>query len=338
MAAERHASMPLLLLAEQTVDGASLKKSSETTRTHLAKLETKDKRVSFVPVMERKIEKDAGSACECLSLDLFCSHTDANSLMIQCKMTVEDYDLKSTKITNQTIKEESFVLKDSGHNAGVVSLKTNSLHNKKVTVLFMVYSISAPHPATGAGLHLNRARSEGTLCDVKLLVDGVELPAHRAVLAVRSAVLNRMLTGTGDFKEAREGRVELVDTSAAAVEKFLEFLYTDRIEVWHDSELDLLHLAEKYMVPELRTECCLRLWSCEPPRALSLLNATALATGTTISSALRQRLTTIVANNLQTLTSTKEWADFKAAYPVIVDTMLGASRAQTRTSTLSVWE
>ncbi|XP_026289630.2 BTB and MATH domain-containing protein 40-like [Frankliniella occidentalis] len=141
---------------------------------------------------------------------------------------------------------------------------------------------------------------------------------------------------TGDFREARECRVEVVDFSKGAIEKFLEFLYTDHVQDWGGCEMELLQLADKYMVPELRDECSLRLWTCDAPRALEVLRAAGLCE--LISRPLRRRLTAVVVFNMDSLVGTKEWAEFQATYPVLADSMLGSSDSSRKSdSTTSVW-
>ncbi|XP_052120097.1 uncharacterized protein LOC113218321 [Frankliniella occidentalis] len=192
-----------------------------------------------------------------------------------------------------------------------------------VTIIFMVYDVATTRPTSGLGICLNQARLLGDLCDVKLVVDGVELDAHRTVLAARSPVLNKMLTG--DYKEAREGRVELdLDGTSpaalrAAVDKFLEYLYTDRIQDWGDSEIDLLRLADLYMVPELRADCEVQLWGCDCQRALQVLHAVGL--NEVISRKLRRRLTATVVQSMWRLRGDEAWDEFEKTYPVIVDSM-----------------
>ncbi|XP_052123288.1 protein maternal effect lethal 26-like isoform X3 [Frankliniella occidentalis] len=318
---QRHPGMRLLLLAEQTVwRDAILNKST----LYLAPLKTEDGRVSFQPVLSITNDEDNEDFVtlklkRCVSAGVSLAHL---------KMIGGPTKKTKKKTTTKSLEDESHILLTKRTLPYVLSLSCEQSF-EKVTILFMVYDLGSP---PGAGLHLNRARLQGSHCDVKLVVEGVELAAHRAVLAVRSPVLSSMLTG--DFKEAREGRAELVDASRVVVEKFLEFLYTDQIGDWGDSELELLQLADQYMVPELRAECALRLWSCEPARALEVLHAVGLSE--IICGPLRQRLTAIVVDNHKVLADTPQWLEFKKTFPVLVDTMLG-HKAQTSYTMASVW-
>ncbi|KAK3917239.1 Kelch-like ECH-associated protein 1B [Frankliniella fusca] len=165
---------------------------------------------------------------------------------------------------------------------------------------------------------LNRARLDGNLCDVKLVVEGIELSAHRVVLAARSPVLNKMLTGS--FKEAAERCVKLEDCSREVVEKFLEFLYTDLVIAWESCVVELMELADMYDVPKLRSFCERKLWDCDPLLALKVLLTAGYSE--VLGSKVRRRLSNIVLQNLETLDNTKEWVEFQEMHPTLADSIL----------------
>ena len=54
---------------------------------------------------------------------------------------------------------------------------------------------------------LGALMESGSLADVDLIVEGKGFPAHKAVLAAASPVFHRMFTG--DFKEGKDGKVEV---------------------------------------------------------------------------------------------------------------------------------
>lgn len=88
-----------------------------------------------------------------------------------------------------------------------------------------VFSSSAP---SNLGRALFEARSTAALCDVVLCVDGRDFPAHKAVLAARSPVFQRMFTD--GFKETTEKRVMVEDApSQRAFLAFLEYLYSEKV-------------------------------------------------------------------------------------------------------------
>lgn len=84
------------------------------------------------------------------------------------------------------------------------------------------------------------------------LSDGTELPAHRIVLATRSAVFRAILAG--DFEESRSCRLQ-VEADAAVARVLLRYIYTGRAMVCNDVALGLYLLADKYGFAELRAAC-----------------------------------------------------------------------------------
>ncbi|XP_026280176.1 speckle-type POZ protein-like isoform X1 [Frankliniella occidentalis] len=338
----QYPGMRLLQVSEQTVRRRTVEKLKlELERFPLTPLRIKGGLLSFKPSLLAHQVKEDDSRC---TVSLYLRNCEGSDrLLVLCRMTGGFYargQSQEAPARAPQVVERRFIIncdEDDGETRRafdmdeVISLQPDHPFDQ-VTVLFHVYDVASPRAAVGVGHHLNQARLQGNLCDLKLVVEGVELLAHRLVLAARSPVLSNMLTG--DFREAREGRVELVDASRVVVEKFLEFLYTDLIEEWQDSELELLQLAHKYMVPELGTECSLRLWSCDPPGALEVLHAVGLSE--IICGPLRQRLTAIVVDNHKVLADTPQWLEFKKTFPVLVDTMLG-HKAQTSYTMASVW-
>ncbi|KAJ1520319.1 hypothetical protein ONE63_004518 [Megalurothrips usitatus] len=114
----------------------------------------------------------------------------------------------------------------------------------------MLYGPQPSMPASPLAVQLHDARRSGTMCDVVFVADGREFHAHKAVVSARSAVFHSMFGST--FLEARDGRAVIEGVSANAFDKFLEFLYLDHISDWGELELELLQLADRYMVDHLK--------------------------------------------------------------------------------------
>jgi hypothetical protein len=79
--------------------------------------------------------------------------------------------------------------------------------------------------------------------------------AHKVVLAARSPVFRAMFSG--EMVEARSTEVMIDDFSAAAVQAFVRFLYSDQCSraVLEDCAEELLPMADKYQVPALMVLC-----------------------------------------------------------------------------------
>lgn len=126
----------------------------------------------------------------------------------------------------------------------------------------------------------------------------------------------------GGFKEAADGRVDVKDASPAALAKFVDYLYTEELADWDGFELlELLRLADKYLVQPLREDCELAMWLADGPRALSLLLAAAQA-GTAaplVTAEHRKRWMRVAAHNLPVLLASPQWAALQEAHPFVAE-------------------
>lgn len=78
------------------------------------------------------------------------------------------------------------------------------------------------------------------------------IPAHKFVLAVRSAVFDAMFNGG---ISAQSDEVELPDVEYLAFLSLLRFLYTDKVEIGPETVMTTLYTAKKYAVPALENAC-----------------------------------------------------------------------------------
>ncbi|KAF8024881.1 hypothetical protein BT93_F1897 [Corymbia citriodora subsp. variegata] len=114
---------------------------------------------------------------------------------------------------------------------------------------------------TGGRHHQLIGRSQGPgFTDVVLVAaeDGTDgdpsmpVPAHRAILADRSAVFKAMLEN--EKEDSRNGTIKISDVSYDALRAFVSYLYA---EACLDEQMarELLVLAEKYQVEHLKAYC-----------------------------------------------------------------------------------
>jgi speckle-type POZ protein len=104
------------------------------------------------------------------------------------------------------------------------------------------------------------------MSDVRFLVEGQEVPAHRAILAVRSEYF-RVLLFNGHMRESVQATVaggtinpsapiELRDVSHTVFLKVLEYLYTDTVrDVNLEDRIHLLIASEQFMLDRLKALC-----------------------------------------------------------------------------------
>lgn len=89
--------------------------------------------------------------------------------------------------------------------------------------------------------------------DVKFLVDGEIIRAHKCVLATLSPKYEAQFYG--GFNDKSSGTIEVKEVSAAAFNEFLQFFYLDRIEMSHKNIDSVLDLVKASLVDEFFTVC-----------------------------------------------------------------------------------
>ncbi|XP_048883902.1 kelch-like protein 3 isoform X2 [Brienomyrus brachyistius] len=96
--------------------------------------------------------------------------------------------------------------------------------------------------------------SRKMLCDVLLLADGVEVPAHRVVLASCSPYFCAMFTG--DMSESTAQQVEIRDVDGFTLQRLVDYIYTAEIEVTEENVQVLLPAASLLQLIDVRQMCC----------------------------------------------------------------------------------
>lgn len=99
----------------------------------------------------------------------------------------------------------------------------------------------------------SRMFKDDTLKDVKFLIDKETVAAHKFVLMTRSEVFSAMFTH--DTQDKNKGLIRIEDTDVKIFKTFLKYLYTDEIEDIEETVDDLLVLADKYYVNDLKVKC-----------------------------------------------------------------------------------
>ena len=155
----------------------------------------------------------------------------------------------------------------SGRSSLVAQVYENSLYifggYNGVTVLndfykFRLKAVSIPPSALVNDMKRLMIREE--MADVTFLVDGKEIFANRAILAVRSEYFDVMLYG-GMRESCRDEEgdakpIELQDVSHPVFVKVIEYLYTDSVsELTWDLSVPLLIASEQFMLDRLKALC-----------------------------------------------------------------------------------
>eukprot|EP00029_Vermamoeba_vermiformis_P009001 TRINITY_DN4359_c0_g1_i1.p1 TRINITY_DN4359_c0_g1~~TRINITY_DN4359_c0_g1_i1.p1 ORF type:complete len:731 (-),score=131.48 TRINITY_DN4359_c0_g1_i1:347-2539(-) len=100
-------------------------------------------------------------------------------------------------------------------------------------------------------IKLNLTDNAGRWADIKFMVQGKEIVAHKAILCANSEYFRVMLTG--GMKESQMEVIEVQDDiTFEAFAATLQFLYTDNVEVDVNYALDILPVASLYNLQRLK--------------------------------------------------------------------------------------
>lgn len=69
--------------------------------------------------------------------------------------------------------------------------------------------------------------NDSTNSDFIIVVEAHEFRVHKSVIGARSNVFMKMFAS--NMKEAKDGKLEIVDTDQSTFEKLLHFIYCDKI-------------------------------------------------------------------------------------------------------------
>lgn len=91
------------------------------------------------------------------------------------------------------------------------------------------------------------------LCDVTLVANTVEIPAHKMVLAACSPYFYAMFSS---FEESRQDRITLQEIDPQALQLLVEYVYTSEVQVTEDNVQVLLPAANLLQLTDVRDACC----------------------------------------------------------------------------------
>lgn len=112
-----------------------------------------------------------------------------------------------------------------------------------------------PFPEHSADIlgSLNQQRLSGLLCDVLLVAQEREFPAHRSVLASCSSYFHKLFTSGAAADQQNIYNIDFV--AAEALGALLEFAYTATLTVSHSSVADILAGARLLEIPPVQDVC-----------------------------------------------------------------------------------
>ncbi|CAL9696373.1 unnamed protein product [Knipowitschia caucasica] len=116
-------------------------------------------------------------------------------------------------------------------------------------------SVGIPFPEHSTDIlgSLNKQRLTGLLCDVLLVAQEREFPAHRSVLASCSSYFHKLFTSGAAADQQNVYNIDFV--AAEALGALLEFAYTATLTVSHNSVADILAAAHLLEIPPVQDVC-----------------------------------------------------------------------------------
>ncbi|XP_076819357.1 transcription regulator protein BACH1-like isoform X2 [Clavelina lepadiformis] len=100
---------------------------------------------------------------------------------------------------------------------------------------------------------LNEQRKKGLLCDMTVIVEGVELPVHKCVLAACSSYFKGIITDPANV--SHNIVLELSSISRVGMEHLLEFAYTSKLTLSKDNIDFVLTAARELDIQNLEYSC-----------------------------------------------------------------------------------
>jgi len=152
-----------------------------------------------------------------------------------------------------------------------------------------------------------------TLSDIKVCVQGTEIPAHKAILAARSPVFCAMFVH--DTMEHKESCVEIKDLRPEVVNGMLRYIYTGHMSQLKTMAEELLVAADKYAIAGLKLQCEDVLGS-----NLTVQNAcsTLILADTHSCENLKTRAVKFITARAEEVLKTDSWEDLVQNYPALV--------------------
>ncbi|XP_063747431.1 zinc finger and BTB domain-containing protein 7A isoform X1 [Eleginops maclovinus] len=115
--------------------------------------------------------------------------------------------------------------------------------------------VGIPFPEHSADIlgSLNKQRLSGLLCDVLLVSQEQEFPAHRSVLASCSSYFHKLFTSGATADQQNIYNIDFV--VAEALGALLDFAYTATLTVSHSTVADILAAARLLEIPPVQDVC-----------------------------------------------------------------------------------
>lgn len=171
---------------------------------------------------------------------------------------------------NEKLKEESFATTwEKISLKSIVWEKTDFLCNDGLTIQFTISTILGRQaqecdrqPLSKISIEIppyeNKLFKNQNLADFTFILGKQELKAHKCMLAAHSSVFDALFQ-SDNWKENLQNKMEISDVSFKVFQEMLRYIYTGEVLNLHKIAEELMYLAEKYAIQELKNLCIIKL-------------------------------------------------------------------------------
>ena len=140
----------------------------------------------------------------------------------------------------------------------------------------------------------------------------VEFFAHKVILAARSPIFARMFEH--EMQESLNNRIEIDDIDPEVIKEMLVYIYSSRVPKINEMAGDLLYVADKYQLDELKALCEQHLtYSLQVDNASRIIQLAF----THNAPQLKKNAVQFIAKNTAEVRATEEWAEVKQGNEIL---------------------
>lgn len=108
----------------------------------------------------------------------------------------------------------------------------------------------------GIGSYIHQAFKQKKICDISFQVGDLLMPVHKVVLASQSSLFKEIFESKEfSTKPVTPKIIRLRNVEPAALEVFINFLYTGNVKIKSNNVSDILKLSETFKVEQLSKRC-----------------------------------------------------------------------------------
>lgn len=168
---------------------------------------------------------------------------------------------------------------------------------------FAAYDLSFEIPSSSLISEFRGLVDNETLSDVRFVVEGIQVYAHKLML-MRCSYFRALILG--EMKESKEETIRIEQVSHPIFLDILEYLYTDQLRIPLESAMELFEAADLFCIPRLKTMCEKRML-----QSINIENAAVIFHAADLHSALslRQKAKKYIMSHFEIISKTSSFED-----------------------------